>query len=808
MYHAAETILTVSLLYLLSFSFYRLGFYSLVVHRKLWNSILAFVFLITALAGVFLALQINCKWNIPVVKIIMKWHVETGIILFTTGLFHLAWHLTYFRKLFSAAEKDPSNKELPQVSLPLIKSNLFIIGFVSTSIQLLLLREVMNISGGNELVTGIFFGSWLISSASGALLANKSNLNNLRKLNIIFALSPGISLIFFFVLSGLFQGTGVTPSMLISMIIILIILLPFCLVSGFIFVKLMLIAGSQKDLKPGKSFSIETMGGIAAGLLITVLTSGYINTYQLIIIVILMDIAYTLLSFFIRTNLGKVLIKISFPGLIMVVLIGDPDLFIRQILLPGIRLTETKDTPYGNITAGEYEGEQSIFYNQRLLAYNDNEAEREEDIHYALMQRDEPENILLISGPLGSHLQELNKYKIKKVVYIERDPEIIKAQKLEGHTGSMQLIIENRDAFSYIKSRGDSFDAAVLLLPPPSTLSLNRFYTSDFFSDLKKRLSPGGVFMCSPGPGGNYFNKESIKLYSSIFNSLSEVFKYVLPVSGNKLYFIASDEEISVSFCRLSEERQLRNKYVGCDFLADDLTERKTEEIVSLMDQEVIINRASYPIACFYYQTYYLSRDLRQKVPLAILMILAFVLPVTAVKRRNIIMYSSASALAGFEIIILFTLQLTIGNMYHLTGLIIAAIMAGMAAGSGSEMKFMRRLPVRVLAAGLAGYYLLIGLFFNYILSVRGFIPSLIIVLLLIAVPSVITGHLFRLSADSGNKLSSPASVYSSDLAGSAFGFLLVSVITVPVMGIRTSVLMLSLLIIGGILFGTDRNND
>ena len=49
--------------------------------------------------------------------------------------------------------------------------------------------------------------------------------------------------------------------------------------------------------------------------------------------------------------------------------------------------------------------------------------------------------------------------------------------------------------------------------------------------------------MCSPGPGNDYFNKESINLYSSIFNSLSSVFRNVKPVVGNKLYFIASDKE-------------------------------------------------------------------------------------------------------------------------------------------------------------------------------------------------------------------------------------------------------------------------
>ena len=77
-----------------------MAIYSLQFHRKFWNSILALAFLITALAGVFMALQITYKWNIPFVKTILKWHVEFGIGMAFTGIipFHLA--SSYFGKIF------------------------------------------------------------------------------------------------------------------------------------------------------------------------------------------------------------------------------------------------------------------------------------------------------------------------------------------------------------------------------------------------------------------------------------------------------------------------------------------------------------------------------------------------------------------------------------------------------------------------------------------------------------------------------------------------------------------------------------
>jgi hypothetical protein len=37
------------------------------------------------------------------------------------------------------------------------------------------MREIMNVTGGYELITGSFLGSWLIGSAIGSSIAGKSD---------------------------------------------------------------------------------------------------------------------------------------------------------------------------------------------------------------------------------------------------------------------------------------------------------------------------------------------------------------------------------------------------------------------------------------------------------------------------------------------------------------------------------------------------------------------------------------------------------------------------------------------------------
>lgn len=803
MYHVISTGLTAILLYLISYFFYRIGYYSLKLHRKIWNSALAAAFLLTATAGLFLALQINYKWDIPFIKTLLKWHVQFGVGMAITGLLHFIWHLDYYGKLFEKTNNKSQTNEPYNLSSSEIKTNLFIAGFVSSSIQLLLMREIMNITGGYELITGSFLGSWLIGSAIGASMAGKSSLNDIKKINLVFSLSPLISLLLMLFISRVFLNPGESPSFMVAIIGTFLVLIPFCLVSGFTFIKLLTIAGKGNNLLAGKSFSIETTGGIASGIILSIFTAGLVNTYKLLLIIVLLSITYVLTNYYLKDKRPVKIAKLIVFILASLTILSNPDIFFRQILLPGVKVTMTKDTPYGNISKGKYKGEESLYYNQRLLAYNDDATEREEDIHYAMLQSESPGKVIMISGSLRSHLPEILKYPVNSIIYIERDPFLASLETSVINNFPGNTIVVNKDAYKYIRDSNEKVDVIILLVPPPSTLLLNRYYTSEFFSEVRKRLNPGGVFMCSPGPGDNYFNKESLNMYSSIYNSLAASFKNIMPVVGNKLYFIASDNALSSSFCKLADKRNIKNIYVSSDFLDDVLVSRKSEELVSLIDRGTRENRSGFPVACYQSQSYQFSKTLDEKIPAMIFLLLAFAVPVGAIRRRNLLMYFSASALAGFEIILLLTLQIMVGNMYQLTGLIIAGLMAGLAVGSGINFSFLNTISLRSKVIYLLIFYLIFGLIHNYILDLKSLLLSVLAILVSGFLPALFTGRIFHeLTMKTGGAEISPA-IYSADLAGSAFGFIFISGFAVPLFGIQVSIYLLSALVFGGILFGT-----
>lgn len=803
MYHVISTGIAIAILYLICNFFYKAGFISQSDHRKIWNTILVVTFLMTALAGLTLALKITYKWQSPFFTELLKWHVETGIAFSFTGIIHLLWHLPYYLDFFRKVERScPDIKhDTDRASKKYYSLNLFLIGYLSASLQLLFLREVLNLAGGYELIAGTYLAAWLINSAFGSWFAGKTSMNNLNKINIIFAVSPLISLLLMILSSKFFLNQGETPSFLVSILFTIFILFPFCFLSGYIFIKVLIKAKDSGTLDSGRSFSVETVGGIAAGLIVTVLTSGFLNTYQTLLISVLLYFLYIAIVHLNLNHRFSQFVVISGVGLILVIIGTDPDRYFRQLFLQGIRVDKSKDTPYGNITYGTYHDERSIFYNHRTVRWENDETEREENIHYTMAQHNNPGSVLMISGDLLSTIPEITKYGVKKIYYVERDPEFLKSFLSSEIPGKEIVITENTDAYRFVKKTSEKFDLVIMVLPPPSTLLLNRYYTKEFFEEVKNKLNDNGIFTCTPGSAENYYNYQSASLYSIIYKTLSSVFRNVLPVAGNKLYFISSDANLSTEICALIENKNIDNIYVNSRYLDDELIKIKSDEIILLLDKNARINTLRRPLAYFHYQFYNLSRDPGKAVPALIVVCLFFVLPFVTVRKRNFPMYSAAATLAGYEIMTLAGIQSSAGSIYHLTGLVFAAVMVGLAAGAWTGVMFRGKNVPALTMSALLIFYISAGLLFGRIIVLDNSSVVVFILITLSLIPAFFTGSLFRvLSVHTEDKIST-AGVYSSDLAGSALGFIIISAISLPLAGTDGTFIILSAITITGLIF-------
>lgn len=84
---------------------------SLLLHRKIWNSLLGFHFLVTALLGIILVIQRSYEIRLFLPFNILFWHVEAGIGFSLIAIFHIAWHWPYIKTYFPTKQQAMTKKK-------------------------------------------------------------------------------------------------------------------------------------------------------------------------------------------------------------------------------------------------------------------------------------------------------------------------------------------------------------------------------------------------------------------------------------------------------------------------------------------------------------------------------------------------------------------------------------------------------------------------------------------------------------------------------------------------------------------------
>lgn len=85
-------------LYFISLTLVKFEVFRMIIHRKIWNYLLAISFLVTAIIGLLLAFAIDNALPMVRYKDLIWYHVEFGIVMAFVSIFHLSWHLRYYLK--------------------------------------------------------------------------------------------------------------------------------------------------------------------------------------------------------------------------------------------------------------------------------------------------------------------------------------------------------------------------------------------------------------------------------------------------------------------------------------------------------------------------------------------------------------------------------------------------------------------------------------------------------------------------------------------------------------------------------------
>jgi spermidine synthase len=678
----------------------------------------------------------------------------------------------------------------------------FLLGFLALSFQIFLLREFSVHFYGNEITIGFILASWLLWGGIGSLCASKLRFDTSKlayPYYLVILLFP-ICLVLlrfsrFFLQSLPGEITGIVPMLIYSLILSLFISFP--LGAMFVF-NTVFLKGHLTQV-----YLMESLGSAAAGLLVYFLFIPFFSNWQAVSAVG----AFSALTVFFSIGHKK-----HFPLLLLVLFSCAAfslfDFPSQKIYWKPFHLIRSKDTPFGKLQIIKTE-EQLSLYNNSLLIYSYPDlASSEESIHFALLQKSAAKSVLLIGGGAGGSLEQVLKYPVNQVDYVELDPEIIRLTLQYLPEEERQSFNDERvhlffqDGRAFLKNTSNSYDIIILNLPDPSTAQINRFYTKEFFHMAKNKLSPGGIFSFRVTSAENYISPELQSYLASLYFTLKEEFPVVEIIPGDSNIFLASTGQLTLDHQRLSREidrLNLKNVYVNKHSLFSRLSPFR----ISLLKDQVLtgkkaINQDLIPISYFFNSVLWstqfqsletvffrrfsrISRFWLFDFPLIFLVL---ILIFFGARRKKTSFYLVPLAVMGLttitiEILVLIAFQTYYGYLYKKVALLFSCFMIGLFIGAlrGKGRKTKAYIHLLLIQSGFILLLFLLVLFLEAHPSEFFFFLYFLLLGYLGGDMFIVSNHLY-LEQKKNFGLG-----YGLDLLGSFIGALVASSLLIPLFG-------------------------
>ncbi|RPH35375.1 hypothetical protein EHM92_06275, partial [bacterium] len=686
------------------------------------------------------------------------------------------------------------------------------LGWTTIVTQAVLLRSFLSVFNGNELVIGIVLASWLILTGMGSVFGLRKRISSLRSLVFLqaaLALLPLATVLLLSLLKKLLFPPGTMVGIVESLYGSIVLLAPFCLLSGFLFtVYAAWFYRNGEVARVSWVYGLEAAGSVIGGVLFTVLAIRFLTTAQTLIVLAVINLG---ISFLLAWSHERRLLSLMPVGVVLSLTFLsakiDLDALAKQWLFAGQEVVEYKDTPYGNITVTGGSEQLNFFENSMLLFSTGDVASNEEAVHFAMVQRPAARRVLLISGGISGMTDEILKYPVEQVDYLEINPWLIDMGKtLAGFVEKEKVHVIVADARRHVQRSQGQYGVVLINLPDPGTAQINRYYTREFFDELKSVLSAGGVVSLSVLPSTEYLGHEGRQVSSIIYKTLGTAFTNVLVIPGMKNHFLASDEPLRIDITRAVDSLAINTAYVNRFYIDDHLMEERGRHIVSALDRDAFINRDFTPAAYYRQVRYWLSYFAFDPWIPGFVFLGLLALLVTRMRTVSFCMFVGGAAGSSLEVVLLLAFQILYGSLYLATSMIITAFMAGLAIGSLVQWRFVRYKPL----AAFAGVQAVVGLYALLLPALLSILKSsnpgdLAIYPFFLFLTAGI-GGLVGLEFSLATRLlhDSPSSIagmlYSTDLLGSAAGAMVVSVFLLPLLGITWVCVIVACLSFGGVV--------
>jgi len=722
-----------------------------------------------------------------------------------------------------------------------VRASVILIGFTAAIAQIALLRELLVVFYGSEISMGLMLASWLAWTGVGSSLGRRIGpaapdpRRRMAAIQVLLAIVLPSTILavretkhLIEALPGEVLGPG--PMLLTS----LAVLAPLCLLSGSLFAEGSKVyaeaAGTPATEAAGLVYLWEAVGSSTGGVLAGLVLVRYFGSLEIACLLAALNLMAAS-GLALRSRALRLGTVGAIAGLAVLLEIkGAPrgwETSSQDRFWRGQQLIATRNSVYGNLAVIGTEGSRSVYENGVVLFNVPDPAAAEEAVHYALLEHPAPRSLLLIGGGInGSIAEALRHPSLERVDYVELDGAILDLAR-EYFPDQWHAIQEDPrvrvhiiDGRLFLKTTRDLFDVVIVNLPDPQNAQLNRFYTAEFFREASRKLTPTGILALQLRASETHISADLGQFLRSIDHTLQTVFPVVTAIPGDTVHFFATKRpgifaSGAAELVGRLHARNLTTSYVSEYFLPFRMTPDRMADLNQAIDSAPSsINRDFAPVA-YYFDVALWSSQFHQgyrrlfralaAIPFAGLMsglaplltVLIVAVAIAPKKHRRRLAAGFCTVATGFtmiglEMLLLLGFQAVYGYVYQQLAILIAAFMAGMAAGCWLAMN-RKAAGVRLLAATqVLAAVAPLALVLLFEIAGQAATPSALSASRL-AFPAmaILSGMLGGFEFPLANRIfraQRPGTLYALDLAGSCLGAVLFAAWLVPVFGfLRTA---------------------
>jgi len=668
--------------------------------------------------------------------------------------------------------------------------------------QLVLMRELLCVLAGNEMIFGIILAAWFLLMGLGALLGRWSGrlagrITELVLAHLLVAILPVADVFLLRALRNVVFVRGVEVGVVQSLVICLLLLAPFCLIGGYVLTLACELLAARRDAASiGKVYFLDVLGDIGGGLLFSFVLIYLVGHFGALYVPAAINLAAAV-TVALAARKRALAAAAAAVALGAAAAAGAVDLggLSTAMEYSGRNVVYSGNSPYGRLVVTESSGQYDFIENGVPLFSTQEVRHVEETVHYAMAQRPAAEDVLLVSGGVSGTAGEILKYPVRRVDYVELDPLIIEVARrfVPAGLADERIAVHLTDGRRFVRQTGRRYDVVIVDVPDPSTFQINRFYTVEFFRHVRRALSEGGVMVISLGGYANYMSRDLARLIAVIHRTLGEVFARVRMLPGERVFFLASDGELTGDIAGRIERAGVETKWVRPEVLDATLTPDRIAELRRAVSDDAPANRDFSPVLYYYQLLYWTGKHPARYGVLAAVAAIALAAYAVRLRAVTLAVFTTGFAASALEVIVLVGFQIVHGYVYHRVGLIVTTFMMGLAVGSHLANRWLDRagrrdlVKLELAVAAYAGLVpvALLGLDRLAAAGAESLSAWVAFPLLTFAL-AVLVGMEFPVAGKAGFQAVAPTAsrLYTADFVGACIGALLVSTLLIPLVGI------------------------